>query len=812
VKTEGTPPLNWSSLASIVLQTKLQNKKTSRGNLMKNYVNILSKKIVLASFVGSFGLSLVAQEIEEVVVTAEKRSENLQDISQAVTALTESDIEEKNITSFVDLSAIVPGVTVAKNEGYKTIISIRGVGNETNQNAIAAPSVAYHMDGVFIASPFALGTEFLDVERIEVLRGPQGTLFGQNSTGGAVNVISKAPSMDGGSGRMNVTFGDYNLRKVSTSNNFVVNDKIATRFSLSSSTRDGFTKNVYTGQDLDDDNSKSFRTDWMFNLNDTSSLRVFGQYFKVDRNGAAIRGIDDQTSGMRKLSQDTISQHELSSWVLAAIYESDLGFANLKAIASVQEDDVLVVRDNDRHNYLDPVLSIPGLGAGATYQRAEFTPETSLVDTTTLEINLISNQPIEDRLDWTVGMFYMDHEIENVIRGYRDDDLDGRLKYLCDESFADPSYCYDHDYGIPGRFDIFGPAAEVDFFTDANPGRESFSIYGQTTLYVSDTFRIVSGLRYSEDTFTTDVTNFLNVESFQEEGTTDEVTSRVVGEFDLSEDTMLYVALARGFKPGGSNLTFGFTEEEDAIAGRPVAPAMVFPTFESETVESVELGLKSTFADGKARANLAAFSYTYENLQFQATDPDPYRGGVANIPESEMSGLEIEFTGFVTDSLSIDMNLAFLESEVTSDYEVLDNVDAYQYFFGQEDLRYGLRENVRGNQLAKTPEFTADILIKHETNLPSGNTLTTTVQYVRRGEFQQRVSNNPIVDDIRAYTIGNLTTSIDFSDSLAVDFMVLNVTDESGVNSSMTDVFGVAATGLELIPPRQVMTRLRYSF
>jgi iron complex outermembrane receptor protein len=581
---------------------------------------------------------------------------------------------------------------------------------------------------------------------------------------------------------------------------------------LSSSTRDGFTENVSTGQDLDDDNSKSFRSDWMFNLNDTSSLRVFGQYFKVDRNGAAIRGIDDQTSGMRKLSQDTISQHELSSWVLAAIYESDLGFANLKAIASVQEDDVLVVRDNDRHNYLDPVLSIPGLGAGATYQRAEFTPETSLVDTTTLEINLISNEPIEDRLDWTVGMFYMDHEIENVIRGYRDDDLDGRLKYLCDESFADPSYCYDHDYGIPGRFDIFGPGAEVDFFTDANPGRESFSIYGQTTLYVSDTFRIVSGLRYSEDTFTTDVTNFLNVESFQEEGTTDEVTSRVVGEFDLSEDTMVYVALARGFKPGGSNLTFGFTEEEDAAAGRPIAPALVFPTFESETVESVEVGLKSTFADGRARANLAAFSYTYENLQFQATDPDPYRGGVANIPESEMSGLEIEFTGFLTDSLSVDMNLAFLESEVTSDYEVLDNVDAYQYFFGQEDLRYGLRENVKGNQLAKTPEFTADILVKHETNLPSGNTLTTVAQYVRRGEFQQRVSNNPIVDDIKAYTIGNLTTSIGFSDSLAVDFMVLNVTDESGVNSSMTDVFGVAATGLELIPPRQVMTRLRYSF
>jgi len=805
VKTEGTPIVKRIEFSFNCHADKIQNKKTLRGNFMKNYVNLLFKQIVLASFIGSLGVSLVAQEVEEVVVTAEKRSESLQDISQAVTALTESDIEEKNITSFVDLSAIVPGVTVAKNEGYKTIISIRGVGNETNQNAIAAPSVAFHMDGVFIASPFALGTDFLDVERIEVLRGPQGTLFGQNSTGGAVNVISKAPTTEGAEGKLSVTFGDYNLRKVSTSNNFVVNDKIATRFSISSTTRDGFSKNVVTGQDLDDDNNKSFRTDWMFDLNDTSSLRVFGQYFKVDRNGAAMRGIDDQNSNMRKLSQDTVSQHELSSMVAAAIYESDLGYANLKIIASVQEDDVLVVRDNDRHNYLDPVLSIEGLPAGSTYQRAEFTPETSLVDTSTFEINLVSNEPaLNGKLDWTVGAFYMDHEIENVIRGYRDDDLDGRIKYLCGESFADPSYCYEHDYGIPGRFDIFEPIAEVDFFTDSNPGRESYSVYAQTTYSLSDAFRIISGLRYSEDTFTTDVTNFLNVESFQEEGTTDEITSRVVAEVDFSEDIMGYFALSKGFKPGGSNLTFGFDDDN--------APPMVFPTFEAETVDSVEFGLKSTFADGAARANIALFSYSYENLQFQATDPDIYRGGVANIPDSEMSGLEIEFTGFLTDSLSLDMNLAFLDSEVTSDYEALDNVLAYPYFFGEEDIRYGLRENVKGNQLAKTPELTADITLKHETNLASGNSLTTIVQYVKRGDFQQRVSNNPLVDYVQHYQIGNITTSIGFSDDLEVDFMLLNVTDEAGVNSSMTDVFGVASTGLELIPPRQFMTRIRYSF
>ena len=770
-------------------------------------------KLFQALFASSFILAhtnyIQSQEgelvFEEIIVTAEKRDESLQSVSQAVTAITDSEIEAKNITSFVDLSSIVPGVTVAKNEGYKTIISIRGVGNETNQNAIAAPSVAYHMDGIFIASPFSLQTDFIDVQRIEVLRGPQGTLFGQNSTGGAINVISNKPTTDEQFSKADITYGDYGMKQLRSSSNFPISDNVSTKLSLSAMTREGFTENLATGQDLDDAHNLSFRTDWMVDLNDTTSLRIFGQYSSVDRNGAAIRGIDDQSPGMRKLSQNTISKQELTSKVAAIIFETDLGFASLKILASSQEDDISVTRDNDRHNFGDPVLSIPGLGAGATYQQAEFRPETSLVETTTFEVNLISNEPaLDGKLDWTVGAFYMDHEIENVIRGYRDDDLDGVFKYVCDASFADSSYCYDHDYGIPGRFDIFGPAADVDFFTDAFPYRESLSVYAQTTYSFSDTFRLVSGLRYSEDTFGTDVTNFLNTETFVAEGTTDEVTTRITGEYDLGDSTMVYLTLASGFKPGGSNLTFGFDNDN--------APPMVFPTFDAETVDSTEVGIKTDLFNGKARANIAAFSYDYENLQFQATDPDPYRGGVANIPESEMSGVEIEFTALASDSFTFDMNLAFLNSEVSSDYFVLDNVDAYQYFFGEEDLRYGLRENVKGNQLAKTPEFTADVSLMYETDLPSGNYLTAMLQYVKRGKFMQRVSNNSVVDAIPAYDIVNLNIGIDFNNNIGLNMMLLNVTDEDGINSSMTDVFGVASTGLELIPPRQFMTRISYNF
>ncbi len=761
-------------------------------------------QLILAVFL-SFGINIYANEesssIEEVIITAEKRSESLQDISQSVTALQSSDIEAKNIESFVDLSAIVPGVTVAKNEGYKTVISIRGVGNETNQNAIAAPSVAFHMDGVFIASPFSLQTDFIDVERIEVLRGPQGTLFGQNSTGGAVNVISKKPTTDEFYGYADVTLGDYDLNKYRTSVNIPVRDNIATRFSLTSTKRSGFSTNVVTGQDLDDANNISFRSDWIIELNDSSSLRVFAQYFDVDRNGSALKGIDDQTLGARQLAQNTISNQELTSKVFAAIYEKDLGYANLKILASKQDDDISVTRDNDRHDLNVPVLSIPGLGANATYQQAEFRPETSAVDTTTFEINLVSNDPVlNGKLDWTVGAFYMDHEIENHIVGYRDNDNNPEFMYICSETFSDSNYCYTHDYDNPSSW--FG--GDFDFVTDAYPTRESYSLYAQTTYSLSDVTRIVSGLRYSNDEFVSNGSNFFNYEPFTIDGDANEITGKLVFEYDLNDSAMTYLSYTKGFKPGGSNLTFGFENDN--------APAMVFPAFESESVKSLELGLKTDLMDGRARANIAVFEYDYENLQFQATDPDIYRGGVANIPESEMSGIEIEFDALLSDALTLDVNLSKLDTEVTADYEALDNVDAYPYFFGFEDVRYGLRENIKGNQLAKSPKSSADVSLVYEAGLSSGNNLTAVLQVVRRGEFQQRVNNNPLVDHVEGYNVINLSVGVDYPSDLGVDVMFLNIGDEDGVNSSMTDVFGVAATGIELIAPKQFMVRISKNF
>ncbi|MDB4661855.1 TonB-dependent receptor [Gammaproteobacteria bacterium] len=762
-----------------------------------------------AIFMLTFDAYAQNSAIEEVIVSAEKRNESLQDVSISVTALTEDVLETKNITDFVGLSAIAPGVTVAKNEGYKTIISIRGVGDETNQNAIAAPSVALHMDGIFIASKFSLRTDFIDLERIEVLRGPQGTLFGQNSTGGTINVISQKPSFDKTKGKTDLALGNYGLTKFRGAVNIPLSDKVATRMSVVSTDRDGFSKNILNNQDLDDANHTSLRSDWFFDITDTTSLRVFGQFFDANNNGAAMKGLDDPTPNPRKLAQDSASDYQLSSEIIAAILNVELGFADLKILASAQEDDIYVSRDNDRHNYGD----VHGSGPleGIPYIAAEYRPETSVVETTTLEVNLISNEPINEKIDWIIGALYFDNEIANAIYEVKDvnnikllDQMDGAFT-----PYVHAPICATNPFeGI--CFAAYD--AELGFVSEAYPTRESFSVYGQATYNIKDNMRYIFGMRYTEDSFSSDVTNFFGLQTYLIEDEVDEKTGKFAIEYDVDGDTMVYASYTKGFKPGGSNLTFGWPEDDEQNFGAQPAPQLIYPLFKSEIIDAFELGLKTDLMEGRMRANVSAFMYDYENLQFQSTDPDVYRGGVANIPESEMSGVELELIGILSDSISMDLRISTLDTEITADYEALDNIKSELYFFGEEPQRYALRENIKGNRLAKSPEFTANFGLQYNGKLKSGIPLRASAEVIHRGDFQQRVFNSPFVDQVDSYTVVNLTTSIEISETSGIDFMILNASDKDGVNSAMTDVFGVAGTGIELIPPRQFILRVRKSY
>jgi|TARA_B110000967_G_scaffold207361_1_gene256514 iron complex outermembrane receptor protein len=756
----------------------------------------LAVKTLSVAIAASLAVNISAQDakpvFEEVLVTAEKRSESLQDLSQAITVLTGQDLDTRQVTSFVDLSAIAPGVNIAKNEGFKTVITIRGVGNEANQNAIANPSVSYHLDGIYVASPFALQTDFLDLERIEVLRGPQGTLFGQNSTGGAINVITQAPTTDGVFGSADLTVGDYNLIKARGAINIPVSETVSMRASLISNTRDGFTDNLTLGQDLDDANSLSARVRVLYEPSDNFRANFTAQYFDEDRNGAAQKGLLDPTPGARKLRQNSIAEYELRSQLYSAVLEWDFETFSVKSLTSYQDDDILIRRDNDRNDldFLPPFAQLP----------SSYDPETNKQTTITQEVNLVSSEPLFGKLDWLAGVFYLDTEVEISI-----------LERL--------------DFGFDGTFDpftvdtIYAYGGDVGFISDSKPERDSTSLYAQGTWNYSDTWRSVFGLRYTEDEVYSSVTNY-----YGREGTdileieSDKVTGRLVLEHDINDSTMLFGSFTKGFKPGGSNLTYG----TEAV----VAPIVVLPIFNEEIVNAYEVGLKTDLADGRVRLNAAAFYYDYKNLQYQATDPEVFNGGVGNIPTSEIFGAELEFSAFLSDSLILDARMAWLDTEITSDHLALDNVQseaAGNALLGQgfglfsdeiQIARADQIQNVNGNELAKTPSFTGNLSLSWTKELEAWGEMRSTLQYTYRGDFKHRIFNNADTDVVPSYDVLDLVVGFypGTGESWRVELVAKNLTDEDGINARFTDVFGVGATGDELIGPRQMMVRFGMDF
>ena len=756
----------------------------------------IAVKVLSITVAASLAANISAQDsqpvFEEVLVTAEKRSESLQDLSQAITVLAGEDLDTRQVTSFVDLSAIAPGVNIAKNEGFKTVITIRGVGNEANQNAIANPSVSYHLDGIYVASPFALQTDFLDLERIEVLRGPQGTLFGQNSTGGAINVVTTAPSMDSSFGKADLTLGDYGLIKARAAYNLPLSDTLAVRASIISNKRDGFTDNLTLGQDLDDANSLSARVRVLYEPSDNFRANFTAQYFDEDRNGAAQKGLLDPTPGARKLRQNSIAEYELESQLYSAVLEWDFEKFSVKSLTSYQDDDILIRRDNDRNDldFLPPFAQLP----------SSYDPETNKQTTITQEVNLVSSEPLFGKLDWVAGVFYLDTDVEISI-----------LERL--------------DFGFDGTFDpftietIYAYGGDVGFISDSKPERDSTSMYGQGTWNLSETWRTVFGLRYTEDEVYSSVTNY-----YGREGTdileieSDKVTGRLVVEHDINDSTMLFGSFTKGFKPGGSNLTYG----TEAV----VAPIVVLPIFNEEIVNAYEIGLKTDLADGRARLNAAAFYYDYKNLQYQATDPEVFNGGVGNIPESEIFGAELEFSAFLSDSLILDARMAWLDTEITSDHLALDNVQseaAGNALLGQgfdlfsdeiQIARADQIQNVNGNELAKTPSFTGNLSLNWTKELEAWGEMRSTLQYTYRGDFKHRIFNNADTDIVPSYDVLDLVIGFypGAGESWHAELVAKNLTDEDGINARFTDVFGVGATGDELIGPRQLMVRFGMDF
>ncbi|HKZ72733.1 MAG TPA: TonB-dependent receptor plug domain-containing protein, partial [Steroidobacteraceae bacterium] len=287
--------------------------------------------------------------LEEVIVTAQKRDESLQEVPMAVTAFSAADLDRRAITSMADLDAAVPGLTVADNGLFDKVPTIRGVGNEAQRNRATTAAVAYHVDGVFLASTASSMQDYLDVERIEILRGPQGTVFGQNATGGVINVITRQPQLGEYSGYADVQGGSYELVRARAYGNMPLGDTVAARASVQYLKHDGYSDNItLPGAKLDDADNLTGRVQFLWQPSDTFGATVRAQYFDTDVGDRAQKNVLDPTADPRELRQDFPATFQFDSEIYSAELRWDWGWASLKSITSHQDDTTIHNRDADR--------------------------------------------------------------------------------------------------------------------------------------------------------------------------------------------------------------------------------------------------------------------------------------------------------------------------------------------------------------------------------------------------------------------------------------------------------------------------------
>jgi iron complex outermembrane receptor protein len=744
--------------------------------------------------------------IVEIVVTAQKREENLQDVPVAITAVTDAILRANNVTSFVGLSNLTPGLTISPAEGGDRVtMSIRGVGQEANQNDVAAPSVSYHQDGVYVVSPFALGAAFLDVGTLEVVRGPQGTLFGQNSTGGATNINSVKPKLGEFAGYAQGAIGSYEYRSLAAAVSVPIGSRFAVRLSGEGIWQDGSTLNIVNGQDLDDKDQIAWRAIAVWQPFDNLTISGTAQQFRSDVNGAARFGLYDLTPGKRLLAQDDPSSLKLDTEFYSLVVALDLPAFTIKYLGSRQLAEINRSRDNDFTNVYSSFTGV-SIVTPFALRRSFEERQDQLHKSWTSELNIVSSERLFGAVDWVLGGFWFDQKIEAHTFERVDQNRNGVLNPF---TLAPNPVVF----GIPP----FG--ADVGFQSDFFPSRESYSFYGQATWHATEALRLTGGLRYTHDTAHNINYNFFTIQLDRPTADITKTGKAVTGqariEFDIADDVMTYASFTKGFKPGGNNLTFGRVD---------VADDLVFASFKPETIYAYEAGLKGDFLDRTLRLNLAGFYYDYSNLQAQGTDPRNTASGVVNIPKSSVYGMEAEFQWVPVDRLKFTGNATFLKSKISESFIALDGVKAAAAelplilagagnFADSVTLaRNALREDLNGNKLAKTPPFAANLTTQYSTPLEADVVANASITVSYRDKMQARIFNNPAVDKIPAHTLVNAQFGFAYRETLEVSLTIQNVFDKDVIASRFTDAFGVYSTFDQKIPPRTFILSTRYKF
>ncbi len=708
----------------------------------------------------------------EIVVTAQKRSESVQKIPLAVSAIGGDTLQQRGASGLAALGQIVPGLNVSEQIGQARL-TLRGIGVD-NISTGAESSVAFNQDGIFYSRSAAALASFYDVNRVEVLRGPQGTLYGRNATGGSVNIITNRPT-DSLHGALNLTGGNYETINGDGFISGPLSDTVSGRLSFQVQHHDGYGKNLVTGTDIDNKNSQAVRGQLLVKPDDRLSILIAGDYYRSrDRsNTYHYFGPAGQTAGGQPITptglllggfaapnpRDTATGHDPSARADFYGARIEIGYqisnsVTLRSLSAYRRSEYQV------HSDISPI-SVELFPLTETEKSDQFTQE--------FQLNVDSR-----RSKFVAGIFYL-HET-----------IDG--------SIAAPLNL--QAVGGPNLF-VQG------FFAGGRLKTDAAAAYAQDTYSLTDRVRFTLGGRYSWERKGVDdqsdfdfarpysPTNAPLTPHHVDDKTFQSFTPKVGIDVDIAPRTLAYASFSKGFKSGTYNLGSG---------GPPLKP---------EKVDAYEAGLKTTLADGMFRANIAGFYYNYSDLQVGKVQGQLVV--LENAATARIYGLEGEFTAKPITDLTLSVNASWLHARFQS-YVTADQ--ARPAGDGTTiDPSSGLPAfNLRGNTLPQSPNFTVDLAAEYAVRL-SHATLTF------RGEsnWSDRVYFSPFNrDEVSqpAYNLQNVFVTFDRGDAhWRATAFVKNIADQTIRASGQvaTSLLGSPIVGF-VQAPRTYGVTLGYRF
>ena len=688
-----------------------------------------------------------ATAVEDVIVTAQKREQRIQDVPLAVTVVDGEDAARRGIDNVVGLVDEVPGVSINYAFGGTNygLISIRGIGGADDYKPNGNPSVALHVDGVYQTSNAYLGMPLFDLERVEILKGPQGTLYGRNTTAGVINVLTNGPA-EQREGSARVEYGSYDYTAFETAFGGPITENVGVRVAILAEQGGGFMDGAGAG-DL-----AGFRLsvggvvqNQMPPILDPGRREGFGDKNLVaGRATVAIELAPESELTLKlfgSLDRGESRQYDRISATLdtniANAGENDDPFEFYSAEYPTQDIDIYGASATLEHALGDNLnltivagaqgttRSVQGNGDGSPYPASRYDFDESL-EQASLEVRL--GDDTGGRFDWIVGAFVIADDI----------DFDTRWTSYTARTI------YDHTYVQT---------------------RDSAAAFGQVDFRVTDRLQLSGGLRYTRDEATfsgrnddlnpwrisTFTTTFATTNPFiwDREFEDDNVSGRITAKYDITSELNVFVSAGTGYRAGGFDGTSIFTQAETL-------------PFDSETVTAYEAGLRWT--TGRFRLSLDAFAYEFEELQ-ATTRLANDTNGRANVGEAETSGIDFAINAVLfetdTQTLDVDLSAAFLESEIIS--------------FSSARVADVLA--TVGDPLPGAPDVTATLSLNHGLSFANGWALSSRLGVSHHGEESNRLNAIP-GNTAEAYTLVNARFELATPGDWSVYAYGRNITDE----------------------------------